>query len=173
MWGALVAGVAAVRAGTLDGVLLAVIALVPLAAFELLTDLPTAAQALRRVRRAAGADVEIIDTEPPVTDPAVARAVPEPPATLRVRDLRTRYRDAGPWVLDGLDLELSPGRKVAIVGRSGAGKSTLADVLLRFLPYQAGSVTINGVEIERTRRRPAAAAGRPRVAGRARVRHDA
>ena len=147
MWGALVAGVAAVRDGTLDGVLLAVIALVPLAAFELLTDLPTAAQALRRVRRAAGRTFQIIDTPPPVAEPVVALAVPQPPVTLRVRDLRARYLDAGPWVLDGLDLELSPGRKVAIVGRSGAGKSTLADVLLRFLPYQAGSVTIDGVEI--------------------------
>ena len=41
----------------------------------------------------------------------------------------------------------SPGQTVALVGRSGAGKSTLADVLLRFLPYQAGSVTLDGVEI--------------------------
>jgi hypothetical protein len=49
MWGALVAGIAAVRAGVLDGVLLAVIALVPLAAFELLTDVPTPTQALARV----------------------------------------------------------------------------------------------------------------------------
>jgi len=50
-------------------------------------------------------------------------------------------------VLDGLDLDLAPGRTVALVGRSGAGKSTLADVLLRFLPYQSGSVTLDGVEI--------------------------
>ena len=32
-----------------------------------------------------------------------------------------------------------------MVGRSGAGKSTLADVLLRFLPYQGGSVTLDGI----------------------------
>ena len=69
------------------------------------------------------------------------------PAALRVRGLRARYGDAGPWVLDGLDLDLIAGRTVGLVGRSGAGKSTLADVLLRFLPYQAGSVALNGVEI--------------------------
>ena len=50
-------------------------------------------------------------------------------------------------MLDGLDLDLDLGRTVAVVGRSGAGKSTLADVLLRFLPYQGGSVMLDGIEI--------------------------
>ena len=54
-------------------------------------------------------------------------------------------------MLDGVDLDLSPGRRVAVVGRSGAGKSTLADVLLRFLPYEAGSVTLGGVELAELR----------------------
>jgi ABC-type multidrug transport system fused ATPase/permease subunit len=46
-----------------------------------------------------------------------------------------------------VDLDLYPGRQVAVLGPSGAGKSTLAAVLLRFLPYQDGSVTLNDVEI--------------------------
>jgi ABC-type multidrug transport system fused ATPase/permease subunit len=46
-----------------------------------------------------------------------------------------------------VDLDLSPGRRVAVVGPSGAGKSTLAGVLLRFLPYQGGSVTLDGTQI--------------------------
>jgi thiol reductant ABC exporter CydC subunit len=148
MWGALVLGVVAVHAGRLSGVLLAVIALVPLAAFELVTDLPTATQTLQRVRRAATRTLEVIHARPPVVEPADPRPIPVgSPAALRVRGLRARYGDAGPWVLDGLDLDLIAGQTVGLVGRSGAGKSTLADVLLRFLPYQAGSVTLDGVEI--------------------------
>jgi thiol reductant ABC exporter CydC subunit len=147
MWGALLVGVAAVHAGAMDGVLLAVTALVPLAAFELVTDLPTATQTLQRVRRAAARTLAVIDAEPPISEPATPRALPPSAGTLRVRGLRTRYGPSGPWVLDGLDLDLTPGRTVALVGHSGAGKSTLADVLLRFLPYQDGSITLDGAEI--------------------------
>ena len=129
--------------------LLAVIALVPLAAFELLTDLPVATQTLQRVRRAAARTFEVIDAEPPVVEPDRPSPLtcPTTPHVLRVRGLRTRYHADGPWVLDGLDMDLVSGRAVAVVGRSGAGKSTLADVLLRFLPYQGGSVTLDGTPI--------------------------
>ena len=66
---------------------------------------------------------------------------------LRVRGLHARYGTDGPWVLDGLDLDLVSGRSVAVVGSSGAGKSTLANVLLRFLPYEGGSITLDGAPV--------------------------
>jgi thiol reductant ABC exporter CydC subunit len=172
MWGALLVGVAAVRAGTLNGVLLAGIALIPLVAFELVAGLPTASQTLQRVRRCAARVFEVIDSTPCVVEPAhphqqdaahplvlatQQNASPPvrpdaPPAstphTLRVRGLRASYPGALRPALDGVDLDLDPGRRVAVVGLSGAGKSTLAGVLLRFLPYQCGSVTLDGVELE-------------------------
>jgi thiol reductant ABC exporter CydC subunit len=147
MWGALLVGVVAVRAGTLNGVWLAGIALIPLVAFELVTGLPTATQILQRVRRAAARVFEVIDAPPPVTEPAHPVALPSSRHVLRVRGLRSRYPGATRWALDGLDLDLAPGRRVAVVGPSGAGKSTLAGVLLRLLPYEGGSVTLDGVEL--------------------------
>jgi thiol reductant ABC exporter CydC subunit len=147
MFASLVVGVIAVRAGRLPGVLLAVITVIPLAAFELTTGLPAAAQSLARVRQSLGRTRQVLDAQPLVVDPPDPRPLPRGPQTLRVRNLRCRYDQAAPWVLDGLDLDLSPGRRVAIVGPSGAGKSTLADVLLRFLPYQGGSVTLGAVEL--------------------------
>jgi ATP-binding cassette, subfamily C, bacterial CydCD len=77
----------------------------------------------------------------------VAPSRPLPLHELRVRDLHSSYPGAEEAALRGIDLDLSPGRRVAIVGPSGAGKSTLAGVLLRFLPYQGGSVELDGVEI--------------------------
>ena len=50
-------------------------------------------------------------------------------------------------VLDGLDLELGRGAKVAVRGRSGAGKSTLGAVLARLLDPQAGTVTVGGRDV--------------------------
>jgi thiol reductant ABC exporter CydC subunit len=147
MWGALLVGVAAVHAGRLDGVLLAGLALIPLVAFELVTGLPTATQTLQRVRRSAARVFEVMDTPAPVSEPAHPLALPPPPHALRVRGLRFTYPGAARPTLDGVDLDLSPGRRVAVVGPSGAGKSTLAGVLLRFLAYDGGSVALDGVEI--------------------------
>jgi thiol reductant ABC exporter CydC subunit len=149
MWGALMVGVSAVRTGRLDGVLLAGIALIPLVAFELVTGLPAATQTLQRVRRAAARVQEVIDTPVPVTEPPHPLTLGPQPHSLRARGLCCSYPGATYPALSDLDLDLSPGRRVAIVGPSGAGKSTLAGVLLRFLPYQGGSVTLDGVEIDR------------------------
>jgi thiol reductant ABC exporter CydC subunit len=148
MWGALLVGVAAVHAGRLNGVLLAGIALIPLVAFELVTDLPKATQTLQRVRRAGARIQEVLDTPPAVAEPTHPVAMPAHHA-LRVRGLRGSYPGQNRWALDGVDLDLGPGRRVAVVGRSGAGKSTLAGVLLRFLDYESpsASVTLDGVPI--------------------------
>jgi len=148
VWGALLVGVDAVAAGRMHGVLLAGIALIPLVAFELVTGLPTATQTLQRVRRAAARVLEVLDTPPPVREPENPRTLAsvETPV-LKMHDLRYRYPGATHWALDGIDLDLRPGRRVAVVGPSGAGKSTLAAVLLRFLPYAGGSVTLDGIEL--------------------------
>jgi thiol reductant ABC exporter CydC subunit len=146
-WGILLVGVPAVHSGRLHGPLLAVIALIPLAAFDLVTGLPAAAQSLEGVRRSATRVFEVTDSPPALVDPSIPQALPTPPYRLRLRGLRARYGPDAPWALDGIDLDLTPGRRVGVVGPSGAGKSTLAAVLLRLLPYEGGSVTLGGVEL--------------------------
>ncbi len=147
VWGALVAGVPAVRSGRLDGTLLAVIVLLPLAAFEVVAGLPLAAQCLARVRRSAARVLSVLDGAEPVREPAFPAALPRPPYALRVRDLRARWMPDGPYALDGVSLDLLPGRRCAIVGASGSGKTTLTAVLLRLLEPASGSVTLNGVDL--------------------------
>ena len=147
MWGALLGGVAAVHAGRMNGVLLAGIALVPLVAFELVALLPSATQTLQRVRRSAARVLEVIDTVAPVVEPPQPRPLPRGPHALHARRLSVRYPGSTRLALAGLELDLRPGRRVALIGPSGAGKTTLAAVALRFLPYEGGSVALNGVEI--------------------------
>ncbi len=150
MWGSLLVGVAAVADGSLDPVLLAGLALIPLVAFELVSGLPAATQTLARVRRAAARIQEVTDTPPPVVEPVDPQAIPAAPGhTITVRGLQARYPGASHQALTDVDLDLGPGRRVAVIGPSGAGKSTLAGVLLRFAPYEGGSVALDGAEIDR------------------------
>lgn len=67
---------------------------------------------------------------------------------IRYENVHFRYptRDDLP-VLQGLDLEVKAGEKVALVGPSGAGKSTVVQLLLRFYDYQEGKITIDGKDI--------------------------
>ncbi len=148
-WGAVTLGIGPVHAGSLNGALLAVLALVPLAAFELVSPLPAATQALQRARMAAGRVFDAMDAPPVVSDPAVPAALSDGPHTVALRDVWASYPGAGKAALRGVDLELRPGRRVALVGPSGAGKSTLADVLVRFLPADDGDATLDGMPLER------------------------
>ncbi|HLT04893.1 MAG TPA: ABC transporter ATP-binding protein, partial [Pseudomonas sp.] len=65
---------------------------------------------------------------------------------IEVRGLSFTYRDEP--VLDGLDLTIAPGEKVAIVGASGGGKSTLVQLLLGLYQPQAGVIRFGGASLE-------------------------
>jgi thiol reductant ABC exporter CydC subunit len=147
-WAAATAGVVAVHSGQMPGVDLAVATLIPLAALELVAALPAATQSMHKARQAAGRVFDVIDTPAPVGDPASPRSLPHAPFTLEVESAAVRYPKAPGQALRGVDLCVAPGRRVAVVGPSGAGKSTLAAMLLRFLPYESGSVRLNGVELD-------------------------
>jgi ABC-type multidrug transport system fused ATPase/permease subunit len=62
-----------------------------------------------------------------------------------VRDVRFAYRDHD--VLHGIDLDLVPGERLAVVGPSGAGKSTLGRLLAGIHPPRTGEVTVGGVPL--------------------------
>ncbi|MDT0349379.1 thiol reductant ABC exporter subunit CydC [Pseudonocardia charpentierae] len=167
LWGTLLLGVAAVHDGALGGIPLAVLVLTALAAFEIVAPLPAAAARLGAVRAAGERLFGVLDVPPAVRarrdepGPDVAKAalaaLNAPKAAfatsgsaaggVRIRDLRVRYGPDEPWALDGLDLDLAPGRRVAVVGPSGAGKSTLAEVLFRFRDPDGGTVHLDGVDV--------------------------
>ena len=147
VWGSLAVAVPAVATGRLDGVLLAVVVLLPLAVVEAVAGLPAAAVALTRVRRAAERLFAVLDARPAVPEPAAPAPLPAGATHLRLRGVRARWAPDAPLALDGIDLDLCPGRRVAVVGPSGAGKSTLAAVLLRFLDVEAGAYEIGGADV--------------------------
>jgi ATP-binding cassette subfamily C protein CydC len=146
LWGTLVLGVAAVADGALTRVPLAVLALTALAAFEIVAPLPGAAARLGAVRAAGARLFDVLDTPPALSPRQAAPPAPAGPG-LRIRGLRVRYGPGEPWALDGVDLDVPPGRRVAVVGPSGSGKSTLAAVLFRFRDPDAGTVHLDGIDV--------------------------
>ncbi|WP_239483360.1 peptidase domain-containing ABC transporter [Burkholderia sp. MS455] len=66
-----------------------------------------------------------------------------------VRDVRFRYTETEPWVLDGCSFSIAPGESVALVGPSGQGKTTMAKVLLGLLTPEHGSVRVDGIDIRK------------------------
>ncbi|KAF2454825.1 P-loop containing nucleoside triphosphate hydrolase protein [Lineolata rhizophorae] len=62
-------------------------------------------------------------------------------------DVKMRYRDGLPLVLKGLDMHVSAGERIGVVGRTGAGKSSIMTTLFRLVELSGGSITIDGVDI--------------------------
>jgi len=147
LWGVLLLGVAATGGGTLTRVPLAVVTLTALASFEAVTALPAAAVQLGQARTSAGRIAAVMDAPDPIQEPAVPRPPPCGPIRLTLRKVRVRYQPGGPAALDGVDLDLAPGRRIALVGPNGAGKSTVAGVLLRFVDLAGGTATLNGHDL--------------------------
>lgn len=139
-------GAQAVAAGRLGGVAMAVVVLTPLAAFEAVLGLPLAVQYRQRVRRSAERVYEVLDAPEPVREPERPRQAPASPFPVALKGLTARHEGQDRDALDGLDLTLDQGRRIAVVGLSGSGKTTLAQVLLRFLDVDAGSYTLAGVD---------------------------
>ena len=84
----------------------------------------------------------------PEFDPYRVTAAPqELTGKLEVRNLIFETKE-GARLLKGVSFSLDPGEHMALVGFSGSGKSTLAQCLAKMYRYSAGSVTIDGREVE-------------------------
>ena len=155
--GATVAGVLALAVsshdtGGLDRVLIALLALASLAAFEAVQPLPEALRELRATVASGERILELTGSEPAVTDPSDALPLPQGRFRVALEDVRVRYAPGERAVLDGMSLGLDPGRHVALLGPSGSGKTTVVNLLLRFVDPEAGRVTLGGRDLRECRR---------------------
>jgi len=80
---------------------------------------------------------------------AEAQNIPMPTlkGSVQFREVNFRFREDGPLILQGVNLELPAGAFIGLVGGSGSGKSTLLKLLPRFYRPEQGSVLIDGLDI--------------------------
>ncbi|WP_040685936.1 ABC transporter ATP-binding protein [Nocardia vinacea] len=89
---------------------------------------------------------EILDAEEQSADPVMENTRPVDRGRVEFEAVSFRYEPETP-VIERLSLVAEPGHVVAIVGPTGAGKTTLVNLLLRFYELDAGTITIDGVDI--------------------------
>src|SRR5262245_26237542 len=116
-----------VRDGRIEGVFLAAVPLVVVAAFEAVQPLTDAFREIELSRAAAVRTFEVVDAEASVRDPSAPVPVPRD-AAIEFRHVDFGYRADAPPVLEDLGLTIAPGEHVAITGPSGAGKTTIVNL---------------------------------------------
>lgn len=90
--------------------------------------------------------IDVIEEDPEVVDADDALELPDITGDVEFEHVRFAY-GRGPEVLHGIDLKISSGTSVALVGHTGAGKSTLAKLLARFYDPTEGRIRIDGHDI--------------------------
>ena len=93
---------------------------------------------------------ELLDAEDQVPEAENAKVL-ETDGHVELKDVSFRYLPDRP-LIEGLDLDVKPGQRIAIVGPTGCGKTTLINLLMRFYDVNSGSITVSGDDIRNVTR---------------------
>ena len=88
---------------------------------------------------------ELLDAEDQIPEAENAKAL-QTDGHVELKDVSFRYLPDRP-LIEGLDLDVKPGQRIAIVGPTGCGKTTLINLLMRFYDVNGGSIKVSGTDI--------------------------
>lgn len=151
--GSILLGAQALSDGTLDGRMLAVLVLIPLAMFEAVSSIPQALITTLDLKPSVDRISEIISQESTVRDGELTECSSTNSLTLTNVSAHWAESELRPdgmentTGLNSVDFHAQTGKLIGLVGQSGSGKSTLAATLVRFLEIQSGTYHIDDTEV--------------------------
>ncbi|EKX93069.1 toxin RTX-I translocation ATP-binding protein [Aggregatibacter actinomycetemcomitans Y4] len=83
----------------------------------------------------------------PTENNTASVSLPEIQGEISFRNIKFRYKPDSPMILNNINLDISQGEVIGIVGRSGSGKSTLTKLIQRFYIPEQGQVLIDGHDL--------------------------
>ena len=100
--------------------------------------------------RIAGTHASLVDTLELLDQPLDEESLQPDPAPLIFQDsiqcqgVSFRYTSEGPWILEGLNLNIQKGARIGFVGSTGSGKSTVQDLIMGLLMPTEGTILVDG-----------------------------
>ncbi len=91
--------------------------------------------------------MEVIETEPAITDPKEPKQFTNGGGLVEFKDVTFAYPGADDPVLCNINFEACPGQTTAIIGSTGSGKSTLINLIPRFYDVSGGQVLVDGIDV--------------------------
>ncbi|GJL36360.1 cysteine/glutathione ABC transporter ATP-binding protein/permease CydC [Enterobacter hormaechei] len=131
---------------TQPGALIALFVFCALAAFEALAPVTGAFQHLGQVIASAVRITQITDCPPEVQFPQSSMMAPAA-VNVRLQEISFSYPEQPQKALNGINLSISAGEHIAVLGRTGCGKSTLLQLLTRAWDPQHGEILLNEVPL--------------------------
>ena len=116
-----------------------------------ITQLANIANIIQSTIASAERVFELLDEPEEVPEAASPVLIAAPKGEVQFHDVKFGYKPDVPLIED-MNIAVSSGQTIAIVGPTGAGKTTLVNLLMRFYELNGGKITVDGVDITQLRR---------------------
>ena len=107
---------------------------------------------LQNALACAGRVFELMEAQPQVPDQPDARVLEDAAGHVEIQDVSFSYRQ-DQRLIEGFNLDVRPGQRVALVGPTGCGKTTVINLLMRFYDVNQGSIQVEGTDIRQITRK--------------------
>ena len=107
---------------------------------------------LQNALACAGRVFELMEAQPQAPDQPDARVLEDAAGHVEIQDVSFSYRK-DQRLIEGFNLDVRPGQRVALVGPTGCGKTTVINLLMRFYDVNQGSIQVEGTDIRQITRK--------------------